>query len=57
MQGGTLMMSNVMRARITPVAIVIGFVPGLVGTVVGTMMAGVGIFKRQTACLFKELEA
>jgi putative ABC transport system permease protein len=56
-QGGTMMMSNVMRARVTPVAGIIGFVPGLVGTVIGTMMAGMGIFKRQTASLFKELEA
>jgi len=52
-----MMMSNVMRARVTPVAAVIGFVPGLIGTVVGTMIAGVGIFKRQTARLIKELKA
>jgi putative ABC transport system permease protein len=57
MQGATMMMSNVMRARVTPAAAVIGFVPGLVGTVLGTMMAGIGIFRRQTARLFKELEA
>ena len=57
MQGATMMMSNVMRARITPPAVVIGFVPGLVGTVFGTMMAGIGIFRRQTASLVKELEA
>ena len=57
MQGATMMMSNVMRARVTPTAAVIGFVPGLVGTVLGTMIAGIGIFKRQTASLFKELEA
>jgi putative ABC transport system permease protein len=56
-QGGTMMMSNVMRARVTPVAAVIGFLPGLMGTVIGTMMAGIGIFRRQTARLFKELEA
>ncbi len=57
MQGATMMMSNVMRARVTPPAAIIGFIPGLLGTVLGTMMAGVGIFKRQTARLFKELEA
>jgi putative ABC transport system permease protein len=57
MQGATMMMSNVMRARITPFAAVIGFFPGIFGTVLGAMMAGVGIFKRQTARLFKELEA
>jgi putative ABC transport system permease protein len=57
MQGATMMMSNVMRARVTPVAAVIGFVPGILGTLLGAMMAGIGIFKRQTARLFKELEA
>jgi putative ABC transport system permease protein len=57
MQGATMMISNVIRARVTPVAFVIGFIPGLLGTVLGTMMAGIGIFKRQTAQLFKELEA
>jgi putative ABC transport system permease protein len=57
MQGATMMMSNVIRARVTPPAAIVGFIPGLVGTVLGTMIAGIGIFKRQTARLFKELEA
>jgi len=56
MQGATMMMSNVIRARVTPPAAIIGFIPGLLGTVFGAMMAGIGIFKRQTASLFKELE-
>jgi hypothetical protein len=29
----------------------------VISTVVGTMLAGVGIYKRKTAQLFKELEA
>ena len=53
----SLMLNNVIRAEITPVAFVIGFVPGLLANVVGTAIAGVGIYKRQTATLMKELEA
>lgn len=56
MQGATMMISNVIRARVTPPAAIIGFIPGLFGTVFGAMMAGIGIFKRQTSQLFKELE-
>ena len=52
----TMMMSNVMRARVTPTSYYIGFIPGLAASVLGTMFAGVGIYKRQTANLFKELE-
>ena len=53
----SLMLNNVIRAEITPVAFVIGFIPGLLANVVGTAIAGVGIYKRQTATLMKELEA
>ncbi|MDZ7335284.1 MAG: ABC transporter permease, partial [candidate division KSB1 bacterium] len=56
MQGATMMMPAVVRAQITPPAYVIGFVPGLLSTVLGTMLSGIGIYKRQTAQLFKELE-
>lgn len=53
----SLMLSNVIRTEITPVAFVIGFIPGLLANVVGTAIAGIGIYKRQTATLMKELEA
>jgi putative ABC transport system permease protein len=53
----SLMLNNVIRTEITPVAFVIGFIPGLVANVVGTAIAGIGIYKRQTATLMKELEA
>ncbi|MBA7512023.1 hypothetical protein ES705_04022 [subsurface metagenome] len=56
MQKSTMLISNVMRARVTGWSYVIGFVPGLVASVVGTMFAGIGIYKRQTSQLFKELE-
>ena len=52
-----VMMPNVVHARITSVDYVIGFIPGVVSTLVGTMLAGIGIYKRKTAQLFKELEA
>ncbi|MDT8401280.1 MAG: FtsX-like permease family protein [Bacteroidales bacterium] len=51
-----IMMPNIVRARITPPDFYIGFIPGLLSTVAGTMLAGIGIYKRQTARLFKELE-
>lgn len=57
MQGASIMMPSTIRARITPVDFYIGFIPGIISTVIGTMLAGIGIYKRQTARLFKELEA
>lgn len=55
-QNSSLMVQNVIRARITPTTYYIGFIPGMLATLLGTAIAGVGIFKRQTATLFKELE-
>ncbi len=57
MEGGKMLMSTVLRAQITPAAFYIGLVPGLAATTLGAMMSGAGIFKRQTAQLFKELES
>ena len=57
MEGASLMMPSVIRTRITPFAYFIGLIPGLFSTVTGTMLSGIGIYKRQTARLFKELEA
>ena len=48
--------SDVVRAKVTPAGFFIGFIPGLFATVLGTMISGRGIFKRQTSTLFKELE-
>ena len=56
MKDATLMMPNVLRANITTPAYFIGFIPGLIATVLGTALSGIGIYKRQTAQLFKELE-
>jgi len=52
----TLMMPTVFRARITPETWYIGFIPGVLSTVTGALLAGIGIYKRQTASLFKENE-
>jgi putative ABC transport system permease protein len=52
-----LMMPAVFKASINSTTFFIGFIPGLLSTVIGAMLAGVGIYKRQTANLFKELQA
>ena len=57
MEGSSIMMPSIIRARITPADYYLGFIPGLISTVIGTMLSGIGIYKRQTAKLFKELEA
>ena len=57
MKGAALMFPSEIKTRITPTDYYIGFIPGLLSTVVGAMLAGLGIFKRQTSQLFKELEA
>jgi putative ABC transport system permease protein len=57
MEGASMMMPSTIRTRITPPAYYLGFIPGVFSTVLGTALAGIGIYKRQTAKLFKELEA
>lgn len=57
MEGSAMMYPSAIRTRITPVDYYIGFIPGLFSTVVGAMLAGIGIYKRKTSQLFKELEA
>lgn len=52
----SVMMPTVIRARITATDFYIGFIPGVLSTVVGTALSGIGIYKRKTAQLFKELE-
>ena len=57
LQGSTMMMSGIYRAQITPASYYIGFIPGIFATLLGTALAGLGIYRRQTANLFKELQA
>jgi putative ABC transport system permease protein len=56
-QGSTLFISNVIRAKITSPAFFVGYVPGLLATTLGALVSGLGIFKRETAELFKELHS
>ena len=53
----SLMLPNVFRAQVTPASYVIGFFPGVFASVLGALFAGIGIFRRQTAQLMKELES
>lgn len=56
MKDSKFIMSTIIRARITTTSYYIGFIPGILAILFGTMIAGLGIYKRQTASLFKELE-
>lgn len=56
MKNSSLMIPSVVRATVTPAAFYIGFIPGLLSMVLGNALAGLGIYKRRTAQLFKELE-
>lgn len=56
MKSTTMMLPTVYRAEITPRSFVIGFIPGVFSMAIGTMLSGIGIFRRSTATLFKELE-
>ena len=56
LQGSSVMMSNVMRARVSLSGGFIGLIPGLAATILGASFSGANIFRRQTSQLFKELE-
>lgn len=55
MQNSSMMMPATYRADITPQAFYIGFIPGLFSMVVGQALSGIGVYRRNTASLFKEL--
>jgi putative ABC transport system permease protein len=57
MKNASLFVSNVMRAKVSPVSYVIGFIPGLAATFLGSSISGLGIYRRRTSQLLKELEA
>jgi putative ABC transport system permease protein len=56
MKGSTLMMSDTFRADVNAVSHYIGFIPGLAATFLGSLISGLGIYKRKTSQLMKELE-
>ncbi|MCF8346921.1 MAG: FtsX-like permease family protein [Bacteroidales bacterium] len=51
-----MMIPAVFRAQVTASQFYIGFIPGVVATVLGSALAGFAIYKRKTAQLFHELE-
>ena len=57
LRNASMIVTDVLRARVTPVSFVIGFVPGLAATFLGKVVSGIGIYKRQTSQLAKEFEA
>jgi putative ABC transport system permease protein len=46
LQNVTMMIPSVFRAHVTSQAYYIGFIPGLFSTVLGTALAGIGIYRR-----------
>jgi putative ABC transport system permease protein len=52
-----LMMSDVIRARLSLDAFVFAVVPGVTASVVGNLIANLAIYQRSEANLFRELEA
>jgi putative ABC transport system permease protein len=55
-RNAAMMIPTVLHSQVTPFAYLIGFIPGLLATLLGTLISGRGIYRRQTAQLFKELE-
>ena len=56
LSNSSMVMPNIFYAQVTPDLFYIGFVPGVLATVLGTMLAGLAIYKREMAQLLKELE-
>lgn len=54
MRNTTLVMDEVLRARIAPTTFFVGFIPGIFATFLGNAISGLGIFRRATAQLAKE---
>jgi putative ABC transport system permease protein len=52
----SMMIDSVIRSDITPRMYYIGFIPGVVSMFVGSALAGIAVYRRNTATLFKELE-
>ena len=55
MENMSLMLNPVIRSDIYPKMYYIGFIPGVLSTIIGTALAGIAVYKRNTAILFKEL--
>ncbi|MDR2764411.1 MAG: FtsX-like permease family protein [Tannerella sp.] len=51
-----MMIDPVIRSSITPRMYYLGFIPGVASMLVGSALAGMAVYRRNTATLFKELE-
>jgi putative ABC transport system permease protein len=56
LKNSTLMMPTVVRADVGTGSFFIGFAPGVIAMALGNALSGIGIYKRKTAQLIKELE-
>ncbi|MFC2165001.1 ABC transporter permease [Acidobacteriota bacterium] len=56
MQRSSIMTPDVMRTRVTSITYIIGFAPGVLATFLGTAISGIGVYKRKTSQLMKDLE-
>ncbi len=56
MENVNMMIDPVIRAEFTPRLYYIGFIPGVISMLIGTALAGIAVYKRNTAMLFKELD-
>ncbi|MFC1898184.1 ABC transporter permease [Candidatus Cloacimonadota bacterium] len=56
MKDAKMIMSAKMQAQVNTTSYIVGFLPGVLASVLGAIISGIGIYKRNTAQLFKELE-
>lgn len=56
MPNSNMIFPNIIRAKLSFSLLYLGFIPGLLATLLGNALSGYGIYKRETAQLFKELE-
>ena len=57
MNASSMVLPNIFYTQVTTDLYYIGFFPGLLATVLGTMLAGLAIYRREMSQLFKELES
>ncbi len=56
MKSSSLLMVEILRTRVTPFSYLIGFIPGIGASLLGAAISGLGVYRRQTSSLMKELE-
>jgi putative ABC transport system permease protein len=56
LKNASLLISDVLRARVSAGSFTIGLIPGLLATILGAAISGLGIYQRKTSQLAKEFE-